>query len=195
MLAFLRGIFVNKAPSRVFIDVNGVGYDVQISLNTYEAISQQDKGMLYTHLQITENAQTLYGFFDLLEKEMFLNLISISGVGASTARMMLSGMRPNEIAKFIMAGSVNDLIRIKGIGKKTAELIIVGLRDKVGGLIGETQPNNFAKPSNPLEFDAINALVALGIGKPIAEKAVKKVFVAEQEITLQDLIKQALKNL
>jgi Holliday junction DNA helicase RuvA len=193
MIAFVRGTFVAKSPSRVIVDVNGVGYDLQISLNTYEAISQKENGLLHTHLQISENAQTFYGFAEVKEKEMFQHLISISGVGAATARMMLSGMKPAEIAKFIITGSVNDLIRIKGIGKKTAEMLVVGLREKLSGFVSDNQ--SLIHTLNPLELDAVNALVALGIGKPMAEKAVNKVMQSNTEIALQDIIKQALKNL
>lgn len=193
MIAFVRGTFVAKSPSRVIVDVNGVGYDLQISLNTYEAISQKETGLLHTYLQISENAQTLYGFADVKEKEMFQHLISISGVGAATARMMLSGMKPPEIAKFIVSGSVNDLIRIKGIGKKTAEMLVVGLRDKLSGFVSDNQ--SLIHTLNPLELDAVNALIALGIGKPMAEKAVNKVMQSNTDIALQDIIKQALKNL
>ena len=193
MIAFVRGNFVGKSPARVVVDVNGVGYDLQISLNTYEAITQKENGLLYTYLHITENAQTLFGFAEVKEKEIFLHLISISGVGASTARMMLSGMKPAEIAKFIVSGSVIDLMRIKGIGKKTAELLIVGLRDKLSSFLTE-QPN-LINTLNPVELDAINALIALGIGKPMAEKAVNKVMQTNTDIAVQDIIKQALKNL
>jgi holliday junction DNA helicase RuvA len=193
MIAFVRGNFVAKTPARVIVDVNGVGYDLQISLNTYEAISQKENGLLYTYLHITENAQTLFGFADVKEKEIFIHLISISGVGASTARMMLSGMKPPEIAKYIVSGSVNDLIRIKGIGKKTAELLVVGLRDKLSSFLSDLQ--GVSHSLNPMEMDAINALIALGISKPMAEKAVNKVLQTETNIAVQDIIKQALKNL
>ena len=124
---------------------------------------------------------------------MFIHLISISGVGASIARMMLSGMKPPEIAKYIVSGSVSDLIRIKGIGKKTAELLVIGLRDKLSSFLGDNQSITFNQ--NPLELDAINALIALGIGKPMAEKAVNKVLQTNTDIAVQDIIKQALKNL
>ena len=193
MFAFVKGNFESLTPSRVVVDVNGVGYDLQISLNTYEAIVQKASGLLHTYLHITENAHTLYGFSDTKEKEMFLHLISISGVGASTARMMLSGMKPAEIAKYIVSSSINDLIKIKGIGKKTAELLIVGLRDKLSGFVTEQTVNNFI--TNPIQHDAINALIALGIGKPMADKAVAKVLQADSNLAVQDIIKLALKNL
>lgn len=195
MIAYVNGKFINKSPAKVIVDVNGVGYDVNISLNTYEAISTKEIGLLYTYLQITENAQTLFGFADIKEKEMFMHLISISGIGASTARMMLSSMKPAEIAKFIVQSSVNDLVRIKGIGKKTAELLVVGLRDKLGSFLNETNSLTKINTLNPTAVDAIEALIALGINKPMAEKAVNKVLLSSENLEVQDIIKQALKNL
>lgn len=194
MIAFVRGNFIDKSPAKVIVDVNGVGYDTHISVNTYDAIAQKENGLLYTYLHITENGQTLFGFADKTEKEMFLHLISISGVGASTARIMLSNMKPPEIAKHIVLGNVNDLVKIKGIGKKTAELLIVGLRDKLNSFTTEQNTsNNYTL--NPAEADAVNALIALGIGKPMAEKAVNKVLQTNTNIAVQDIIKLALKNL
>lgn len=194
MIAFVRGNFIDKSPAKVIVDVNGVGYDVHISVNTYDAIAQKENGLLYTYLHITENGQTLFGFADKTEKEIFLHLISISGVGASTARIMLSNMKPPEIAKHIVLGNINDLVKIKGIGKKTAELLIVGLRDKLNSFTTEQNTsNNYTL--NPSEADAVNALIALGIGKPMAEKAVNKVLQTNTNIAVQDIIKLALKNL
>ncbi|MDE3252091.1 MAG: Holliday junction branch migration protein RuvA [Bacteroidota bacterium] len=194
MIAFVRGKYAVKTPARVVVDVNGVGYDLQISLNTYSAISNQDSGQLFTYLHITENAQTLFGFAELAEKELFLQLISVSGVGASTARMMLSGMRPEEIIRAIVQGNTRQLEGIKGIGKKSAERLIVELRDKLGKqsmeqsmlLNGTPDPNS----------DALHALMALGIGRPVAEQAIKKTMLTITEnASLEEIIKQALKNL
>ncbi|CAF3958300.1 unnamed protein product, partial [Rotaria sp. Silwood1] len=193
-----NGDFVVEAGTfdvMVIVDVNGVGYDLHISLNTYDAINQQENGLLYTYLHITENAQTLFGFADVKEKEIFLHLISISGVGATTARIMLSNMKPSEIAKFIVSGSVNDLIRIKGIGKKTAELLVIGLRDKLSSFLTEQIATSNNYTLNPMEQDAVDALIALGINKPLAEKAVNKVLKTNTNIAVQDIIKLALKNL
>lgn len=195
MIAFVRGHFAVKTPARVVVDVNGVGYELQVSLNTYSAISNKESGQLFTYLHITENAQTLFGFAEWAEKEMFLHLISVSGVGAATARMMLSGMKPDEIARAIVQGNTRQLEGIKGIGKKSAERLIVELRDKLGKLSLD--------PATPLlagfqsaDADAVNALVALGIGKAVAEQAVKKTMATQtQETSLEDIIKQALKNL
>jgi len=194
MIAFVRGHFAIKTPARVVVDVNGVGYDLQISLHTYSAISNKENGLLFTHLHITENAQTLFGFAELAEKEMFLQLISVSGVGAATARMMLSGMRPDEIARAIVQGNTRQLEGIKGIGKKSAERLIVELKDKLGK---HNLDLSFAVAGvQTAGGDAVNALIALGIGRPMAEQAVKKTMASIKEnSSLEDIIKQALKNL
>ena len=194
MIAFVRGRFTRKTPSQVIVDVNGVGYELQISLHTYSHISNKDEGQLVTYLHITENAQTLFGFFAQDEKELFLQLISVSGVGASTARMMLSGLNPAEIIKAIVQGNTKLLESVKGIGRKTAERLVLELREKLGKISLENAAgsNNYRS----VEQDAVNALVGLGIGKPMAESAVKKVLDSAKEIlSLEDIIKQALKNL
>lgn len=194
MIAFVKGIFAVKTPARIVVDVNGVGYDLNISLNTYSAISNKESGQLFTYLHITENAHTLYGFAELLEKELFMQLISVSGVGASTARMMLSGMRPDEITKAIVQGNTKQLESIKGIGKKSAERLIVELRDKLSKQTVDSPLPGFNLQQN--DVDAVNALISLGIGRAMAEQAVKKVVKAQPDNhSLEDIIKQALKNL
>lgn len=184
---------MRKTPAQVIVDVNGVGYELQISLHTYTAISNSKSGQLLTYLHITENGQTLFGFFEQEEKDLFLQLISVSGVGAATARMMLSGMKPEEIAKALVQGNAKLLESIKGIGRKTAERLILELRDKAGKVVGGT-----VLPAGdtavPVEQDALNALIALGIAKPAAEAAIKKVTKTDN-LTLEALIKTALKNL
>jgi len=194
MIAFVSGKFVTKLPSQVIVDVNGVGYELQISLNTYSAITNSESGKLYTYLHITENAHTLYGFFDAAERELFLQLISVSGVGASTARVMLSGLKPNEIIKAIVQNDTKLLESIKGIGRKTAERIVLELKDKLGRQ--QTDKSTASYLLNTPEADALNALIALGIQKNNAEAALKKVISPENnKLTLEDIIKLALKNL
>ena len=194
MIAFLRGNFVHKTPTVVYVDVNGVGYEVLVSLNTYSKIQGLEKGILQTFMHIREDGQTLYGFFDVAEKEMFILLISISGVGAATARMMLSSMKPEEIARAILQGNAKQLESIKGIGKKSAERIILELRDKVGKTMTETNISPLI--NNTLEQDALNALIALGIARPAAEQAVRKVLIHTPDPgKVEDIIKQALKTL
>lgn len=195
MIAFVRGKFAVKTPARVVVDVNGVGYDLQISLNTYAAISNVESGQLHTYLHITENAQTLFGFADIAEKELFLQLISVSGVGASTARMMLSGLKPDEIIRAIVQGNTKQLEGIKGIGKKSAERLIVELRDKLSKQTLDA-PLAGGIAISSLDNDAIQALVALGIAKPQAEQAIKKTMSSiPADASLELIIKQALKNL
>ena len=192
MIAFLKGIFVQKTPASVIMEVNGVGYDVQVSLHTYSAIQDQQQGMLYTHLHIREDAHILYGFADTREKNLFLQLTSVNGIGASTARMMLSSMKPEEISRAIAQGDLRVLERIKGIGKKTAERLVLELRDKVGIHSGET--NISVLVNNSLEQDALNALLALGIGKQAAEQAVRKVISSSPAVDkIEEVIKKALK--
>jgi holliday junction DNA helicase RuvA len=195
MIAFVRGKFARKTPAQIIVDVNGVGYELQISLHTYTSVSDKEEGRLLTYLHITENGQTLFGFYTQDEKDLFLQLISVSGVGASTARMMLSGLRPDEIIKAIVQGNTKQLEGVKGIGKKTAERLIVELRDKLGKIAIENMGATITSfPSN--EKDAVNALVGLGIAKPMADLAVKKVSESAKEtLSLEDIIKQALKNL
>ena len=193
MIAFVNGNFVTKLPSQVIVDVNGVGYDLQISLNTYSAIANKQSGKLFTYLHITENAHTLYGFYDVEEKELFLQLISVSGVGASTARMMLSGLKPDEIIRYIVTNNTKQLESIKGIGKKTAERIVLELKDKLNRL--QTNLPSSAYSLSTVESDALNALIALGIQKNIAETAIKKVFSAGSNPSVENIIKLALKNL
>ncbi len=193
MIAFVRGNFAVKTPARVVVDVNGVGYDLHISLNTYSAISNKDAGLLHTYLHLFENGQTMYGFAEETEKELFLQLISVSGVGAATARMMLSGMKPEEITRAIVQGNTKQLESIKGIGKKSAERLIVELRDKFSKQSLENPLVNLVLKTT--DGDAVTALVALGIGRPMAENAIKKVMQINPDIALEDMIKQALKNL
>jgi Holliday junction DNA helicase RuvA len=194
MIAFLRGDFIHKTPTVVHVDVHGVGYELQISLNTYSQIQGLEKGILQTYLQVREDGQTLYGFFDGAEKEMFVQLISVSGIGAATARMMLSSMRPGEIGRAILQGNLKQLESIKGIGKKSAERIILELRDKIAKKLPETNISSLI--NNTLEQDALNALTALGIARPAAEQALKKVLIAEPETArVEDVIKKVLKTL
>lgn len=194
MIAFIRGNFVYKTPAVVHLEANGVGYELQISLHTFSAIQHLEKGQLYTHLQIREDAHILYGFFEVLEKELFLQLVSVSGVGAATARMMLSSLRPDEIVRAITQGNTKQLESIKGIGKKSAERIVLELRDKLAKTKWDTNIPSLV--NNTLEQDALNALMALGIARAAGEQAIQKVLKAEPGLqVVEDIIKKALKTL
>jgi Holliday junction DNA helicase RuvA len=193
MIAYLKGEFVRKTPANVHLDVNGVGYEVQITLNTFSRIQSLEKGILYTVLIIREDAHLLYGFFDAAEKEMFLQLTSVSGIGASTARVMLSYMKPDELAAAIVQSDIRTLESIKGIGKKTAERMVLELKDKLTK--HPIESNISPLRSNTLQQDALNALTALGINRSAAEQAVKKVLAAEPALPVEELIKKSLRSL
>ena len=193
MIAYLNGDFVNKTPAQVQVDVNGVGYEVQISLNTFSKIQGMDKGKLHILMLVREDAHTLYGFYDLAEKEMFTQLIGVSGIGASTARVMLSYMKPEDVARAIVQQDTRTLESVKGIGKKTAERMVVELRDRLA-----KQPleiNISPVKNNTLQQDAFNALTALGISRQAAELAVQKTLTAEPQLSVEELIKKALRTL
>lgn len=193
MYAYLQGKFTHKTPAQIYIDVNGIGFEVNVSLNTYSAIQKLHEGKLFTYLQIKEDGHTLYGFFEKEEKDIFLLLISVSGVGASTARMMLSSVRPDEIATAIIQGNVKLLESVKGIGKKTAERLVLELKDKVGKQAIGTTGTSFAI-ANSIEQDALIALTSLGIAKAQAEQAIQKIMRNEPAINnLEELIKKSLK--
>ncbi|MFN5421969.1 MAG: Holliday junction branch migration protein RuvA [bacterium] len=191
MIASLTGNFTLKTPSYIHVDVQGVGYEVQISLNTFSRIQDLKHGTVLTHLQIKEDGHTLFGFAELAEKELFVQLINVNGVGASTARMMLSSMQPQELRNAIASGNAVALEKIKGIGRKSAERIILELRDKMVKSGQGIAATGFAQHS--IDDDALNALIALGIQKNTAESALKKVRAASPEDnSLESLIKKSL---
>lgn len=193
MIAFIRGNFVQKSPATVYVDVAGVGYEINISLHTYSKIQDMESGTLLTHLLVREDAHILYGFFEQAEKDMFLLLLGVSGVGASTARVMLSYMKAEELSRAIIQGNAKLLESIKGIGRKTAERIILELRDKL-----TKQPvdaNISSWKGNTLEADALNALIALGINRQAADAAIQKVLKLEPDADVEALIKKALQSL
>ncbi len=193
MIAFLRGAFVSKTPATVIVEVNGVGYEVQISLNTYSKVQDLDKGLLYTSLIIREDAHILFGFFDLAEKEMFHLLLSVSGIGATTARVMLSYLKPDDLAKAIVQSDLRTLEGIKGIGKKSAERMVLELKDKL--IKHPVESNNLPLKNNTLHQDALNALMALGINRQAASNALEKVMAAESNLSVEELIKKTLRTL
>lgn len=193
MYAYLDGKFTYKSPGLLHVDVNGAGYEVHISLNTYTAIQNKDAAKLFVHLQIKEDGHTLYGFADASEKEMFLFLISVSGVGAAIARMMLSSLRPDEVAAAIVQGNIRLLESVKGIGKKTAERLVLELKDKVSRGTPVSQGTTLVV-KNDFQNDGFNALLSLGINRVQAEQAIQKIMRQEPGVVnLEDLIKKALK--
>jgi Holliday junction DNA helicase RuvA len=194
MFGYLEGKLVGLTPTQTYLDVGGVGYEVQLTLHTYEAISGQDTCRLYTHLQIREDAWVLYGFATEHERSAFQRLLSISGVGSATARILLSSLSPNDLNVIVLSGDSKALEKVKGIGAKTAQRIILELKGK----LPETLPGEFnLQPHNTKENDTLNALLGLGIGKAVAEAAVRKAktMAGTEDISVEEWIKSALKNL
>jgi holliday junction DNA helicase RuvA len=196
MISYLKGRLAHKDPTFVIIDVNGVGYHVNISLQTFSEIKDQENILLFTHLAIREDAHILFGFSNESEKKLFQQLISVNGIGPSTAIVMLSYMNSSELKTAIIAENAAALQSIKGIGGKTAQRVIIELRDKLKKEgWEEAQPNVSAGPHNTLRKEALSALLTLGLPKAAAEKSVDTVLKKSgNTITLEDLVKQALKT-
>lgn len=191
MITHLNGRLVEKTPTYIVVECNGVGYEVKISLNTYSSIGSDEAIKIYTQFVVREDAQILYGFFEKEEREMFNFLVSVSGIGPSTAMIMLSSLNPSEIAHAITSEDVKTIQSVKGIGAKTAQRVIIDLKDKM--LKFEVSDDNFSTSNNTIRFDALTALVSLGFDKKAAEKALKKVFTDQGTVEL--LIKDALRVL
>jgi len=194
MYAYIDGKLVFKSPSYVVIDAGGVGYHINISLNTYSSLGSSERCKLYTWLYVKEDAHSLYGFADEGERRLFLHLISISGIGPNTGRMMLSSITPEEIQTAIIGGNVSLIQRIKGIGPKSAQRIILELQDK----LRKEGPDTLTKiPLNKTAKDeALSALVMLGFARNIAEKVLdQEINKKNEDLTVEQLIKYALKNL
>lgn len=196
MIAFLKGRLVQRDPTFVVVDVQGVGYQLQISLQTFSEIKEQENVMLYTHLNIREDAHILFGFSSLSEKKLFQQLISVNGVGPGTAIIMLSYLNCNELKTAIVREDAASLQAIKGIGGKTAQRVIIELKDKLKKESWEeSQPAISLGPHNTMRNEALSALLTLGLPKAAAEKSVDTVLKKSgNTITLEDLVKQALKN-
>jgi len=196
MIAFLKGRLAHKDPTFVIIDVNGVGYHVHISLQTYSQIKDREDVMLHTHLAIREDAHILFGFSDTAEKKLFQHLISVNGIGPGTAIIMLSYMTTQELKTAIIQENTAALQAIKGIGGKTAQRVIIDLRDKLKKEGWEDASKGVSVGAhNTLRNEALSALITLGLPRAVAEKNVDTVLKnSGNTITLEDLVKQALKN-
>jgi Holliday junction DNA helicase RuvA len=196
MIAYIEGKMVYKDPTYVVIDVGGVGYQLKISLQTYSQVKSLEQGRLHAHLHIKEDAHTLYGFFDGNEKRIFMELISVSGIGPNTALVMLSSLSADEIEQAILSEDSRTIQAIKGIGAKTAQRIILELKDKIRKSMyaGQEIPV-FSPPSgNNVRQEALQALVTLGIPKAVAEKNIDTILKREgNQLSLEQLIKLSLK--
>ena len=191
MHEYISGKIVESSPAHVVLENNGLGYFINISLNTFTAIKELQEATLVVHENIREDAYTLYGFFDRREREMFRLLISVSGIGANTARMMLSALPPDELRVAILTENTNQLKGIKGIGLKTAQRVIVDLKDKLGK--EQADEKLFAGADNTIRDEALSALVMLGFARAASQKAIDKILSAQSDARVEQVIKQALK--
>lgn len=193
MISHLRGKLVEKSPTYAIIECNGVGYFLNISLNTYSNIPDSEAVRLYTHLSIREDAHTLFGFFDKTEREIFRLLISVSGVGPSIARTMLSSMTTEQIQHAIASEDVATIQSVKGIGAKTAQRVLIDLRDKI--LKTYELSEDSVNSNNTIREETLSALEVLGFSRKQVDKMVQKIIQESPSISLEEIIKQALKNL
>jgi Holliday junction DNA helicase RuvA len=191
MIAQLRGKIIEKNPTDLVIECGGVGYELRVSLNTSSEIDEEKECVLFTQLIVREDAQILYGFLDKEERTMFNHLISVSGVGPNTAILMLSALRPAEIARAIQSEDLATIKKIKGIGAKTAERLVVDLKDKVTKL-GFSE-NNLSAKNNTTKFEALTALVSLGFDRKSVEKVLDTINL--DDATVETLIREGLKKL
>jgi len=193
MIDYISGKITELNPAFVIVETSGIGYLLNISLSTYSKLEGKEEIKLLAHEVIREDAHQLYGFAEKNERDIFRHLLSVSGVGASTARMMLSSLSPNEIEKAVLGSDVNTLKGVKGIGLKTAQRIIVDLKDKIGKDSGTGEI--FAFADNSKRDEALSALVMLGFAKGSVIKVLDSIMKSEKDLTVEDLIKRALKNL
>ena len=193
MIAHIQGKLIEKSPTEVVIDCGGVGYHVNISLHTYSLLPQSENIKLFTYLQIKEDAHTLFGFVEKSEREIFKMLLSVSGIGASIARTMLSSLEPRQIIQALAVGDIGTIQSIKGIVNKTAQRAILDLKDKVVKLYDLDEVSIHQNNTN--KDEALSALEVLGFNRKLAEKVVDRVLSVDTQASVESIIKQALKNL
>ena len=193
MFEFIKGEIRDISPTYVVLENNGIGYFINISINTYSKISESADCLLYIYEAIREDAHQLFGFADKDERQVFLHLISVSGIGANTARVMLSSLTPNDIKTAIAQNNVVLIKSIKGIGTKTAERVIVDLRDKVGKLSETDQ--NIVSIDNTIKDEALSALVMLGFPKAKVDKVINSILKESSNLRVEELIKESLKRI
>ena len=193
MITQLKGLLVEKYPTHLVIDCHGVGYQVNISLHTFGQLKNQDSIKIYTHLQIKEDAHILYGFITELERAIFRLLISVSGIGSSIARTMLSSLTPEQVQNAIVSEDLNRIKSVKGIGLKTAQRLIIELKDKIKNLYGIEQIHT--KLNNTTKEETLSALEVLGYSRRVSEKVIDNLIQSDPESSIETLIKLALNKL
>lgn len=193
MYEFISGNLADLTPAYAVIETVGIGYQINISLNTFAQLEGKREATLYLHLVVRDDAHLLFGFSSKEERELFRNLISVSGVGANTARIILSSLAPTEIIQAIAQGDVNMLKQVKGIGLKTAQRIVIDLKDKIAK--GSSELDIFASANNTIRQEALSALVMLGFSKTVAEKTINQILKSNPSQTVEGIVKNALKGL
>jgi Holliday junction DNA helicase RuvA len=193
MITQLRGRLIEKSPTSVVIDCGGVGYELNISLHTFSQLGEDENLKLFTHLQVREDSHTLFGFFTSVERSVFRLLISVSGIGASTARTMLSSLEPNQIQKAILSDDLNTIKSVKGIGLKTAQRVLIELKDKMLNLFEGEEIQPFT--NNTIKEEALSALEVLGYSRKSSEKVIDNVIQSAPKSSVEELIKAALNKL
>ena len=193
MITQIKGKLVEKNPTQVVVDCNGIGYEINISLHTFSSLSSDENIQLFTHLQVREDSHILYGFFTILERAVFRLLISVSGIGTSTARTMLSSLTPSEIQQAIGTEDVATIQGVKGIGLKTAQRVIIELKDKIRTLQGSEEIP--VHKSNTIKEETLSALEVLGYSRKASEKVVDKLIQGDPDSSVEELIKSALNKL
>ncbi len=194
MIAHLRGKLVEKNPTDIIVECDGVGYFLNISLHTFSQITSEENIFIYTYMQVREDAHTLFGFMQKSEREIFKKLISVSGIGASTARTMLSSLTPAQVVEAITHEEVDIIKSVKGIGAKTAQRVIIDLKDKLGE-VSEDVNEIITSSRNTQKDEALSALETLGYTKKQSEKVVNRIIKEDAEASVETIIKLALKNL
>jgi len=193
MITQIKGKLVEKNPTQLVVDCNGIGYEINISLHTFSSLSSDENIQLFTHLQVREDAHILYGFFTVLERAVFRLLISVSGIGTSIARTMLSSLSPSEIQQAIGTEDVATIQGVKGIGLKTAQRVIIELKDKIRTLQGSEEIPVYK--SNTIKEETLSALEVLGYSRKASEKVVDNLIQGNPDGSVEDLIKGALNKL
>jgi holliday junction DNA helicase RuvA len=194
MIGYLTGKIISKKPTQVLVDVNGIGYLINMSINTFDKISETGEAIsLHTYLSVREDSLTLYGFYTLSEKELFEILIGVNGVGPKLAQGILSGISADEFKDAIAKSNISRLVAIPGVGKKTAERMLIELRDKVEKV--SDSDSSLSSKSFSIKDDAVAALIGLGYNQKTADTVTRDLLGKNSSLTLEDLIKESLKNL
>ena len=192
MITFLKGKLIEKNPTDIVLDVNGVGYRVNISLNTFSEIDDNENCFIYTYFHVKEDAQILYGFSNKEERSVFKLLISVSGIGPNTAQVIMSSMSPENLQRAVMNNDIESIKSVKGIGLKSAQRLVLDLKDKISKI---SLQDSSSRINNSIKDEALSALKMLGFARKNIETVIDKILLDSEDITVEDLIKQVLNKM